>query len=165
MTIMVLTFYDGILLSSVPHVRATHSLQAELFVSFFQDQLQSKPCVCCHFDSHFHHQLGTVLITLANNHLFSNVLKMSAEEMPPKVTTNDSKAPTLASEDTSTLVKPRRIYSPSKHFSKWGWGQRRAKWRWGKPQWQQWSHCDWWWRQRWQQQWWWRRRVLYHVFG
>jgi hypothetical protein len=39
---------------------------------------------------------------------------MSAEEMPPKVMTKDGNEPTPASEDTSTLVKPHRIYSPSK---------------------------------------------------
>jgi hypothetical protein len=34
--------------------------------------------------------------TLANNHLFSNILKMSGQEMPPKVMTKDGNAPTLA---------------------------------------------------------------------
>jgi hypothetical protein len=85
---MILTFYDGILLSSLPHVRATHSLQAELFVSL-QDQLQSTHCIYCHFNSRFRHSFVTVLITLANNNLFSIILKMSAEETPPKVTTKD----------------------------------------------------------------------------
>jgi hypothetical protein len=70
------------LLSSLPHARATHSLQAELFVSL-QDQLQSTHCIYCHFDSRFRRSFVTVLITLANNDLFSIVLKMSAEEMPP----------------------------------------------------------------------------------
>jgi hypothetical protein len=46
MTITVLTFYDGILLSSLPHPHAMHSLQAMLFVSL-QAQLQSTPCICC----------------------------------------------------------------------------------------------------------------------
>jgi hypothetical protein len=41
---------------------------------------------------------------------------MSAKETPPKVTTKDGNAPTPASEEKmSTLVKPCRIYSPSKH--------------------------------------------------
>jgi hypothetical protein len=40
---------------------------------------------------------------------------MSAEEMPPKVMTEDGNVPTPASEeDTSTSVKPHRIYNPSK---------------------------------------------------
>jgi hypothetical protein len=78
--IMVLTFHNVILLSSLPHVHATHSLQAILFLSL-QAQLQSTPCICCHSDSHFHCSFSTVLITLANNHLFSMVLKMSAEEI------------------------------------------------------------------------------------
>jgi hypothetical protein len=81
-TITVLTFYDGILLSSLP-TRATHSLQAELFVSL-QDQLQSTHCIYCRFDSHFRHSFVTVFITLANNDLFSIILKMSAEETPPR---------------------------------------------------------------------------------
>jgi hypothetical protein len=39
--------------------------------------------------------------------------------MPPKVTTKDGNAPTPASEEkTSTLVKPRRIYSPSKRSTR-----------------------------------------------
>jgi hypothetical protein len=63
-----------------------HSLQAELFVSL-QDQLQSTHCIYCRFDSHFYRSFVTVLITLANtlanNDLFSIVLKMSAEETPP----------------------------------------------------------------------------------
>jgi hypothetical protein len=98
MTITVLTFYDGILLSSLPHARATHSLQPKLFVSL-QDQLQSTHCIYCRFDSHFHRSFVTVLITLANIDLFSIILKMSAEDMAPKVTTKDGNAPTLASED------------------------------------------------------------------
>jgi hypothetical protein len=61
---------------------AMHSLQAKLFVSL-QDQLQSTHCIYCHFDGRFHRSFITVLITLANNNLFSIVLKMSAEEMPP----------------------------------------------------------------------------------
>jgi hypothetical protein len=77
-----LTFYDGILLSSLPHARATHSLQAELFVSL-QDQLQSTHCIYCRFDSHFCRSFVTVFITLANNNLFSIISKMSAEETPP----------------------------------------------------------------------------------
>jgi hypothetical protein len=82
-TITVLTFYDGILLSSLPHARATHSLQAELFVSL-QDQLQSTHCIYCRFDSCFRRSFVTAFITLANNDLFSIVLKMSAEETPPR---------------------------------------------------------------------------------
>jgi hypothetical protein len=113
-----LTFYDGILLSSLPHARATHSIQAELFVSL-QDQLQSTHCIYCRFDSRFRRSFVTVLITLANNDLFSIVLKMSAEEMLPKVTTKDGNAPTPASEEkTSTSVKPRRIYSSSKRSTR-----------------------------------------------
>jgi hypothetical protein len=115
---MVLTFYDGILLSSLPQARARHSLQAELFDSL-QDQLQSTHCIYCHFDSRFRRSFVTVLITLANNDLFSIVLKMSAEETPPKVTTKDGNVPTPASEEKmSTSVKPHRIYSPSKHSTR-----------------------------------------------
>jgi hypothetical protein len=41
---------------------------------------------------------------------------MSTEETLPKVMTKNDNAPTQASEeDTSTLVKTHRIYSPSKH--------------------------------------------------
>jgi hypothetical protein len=41
---------------------------------------------------------------------------MSAEVSPPKVTTKeDGNTHTPASEDMPTLVKPHRIYSPSKH--------------------------------------------------
>jgi hypothetical protein len=68
------------LLSSLPHARATHSLQAVLFV-YLQAQLQSTPCICRRSDSRFRRSFSTVLITLANNHLFSKVLKMSAEEI------------------------------------------------------------------------------------
>jgi hypothetical protein len=61
-------------------MRTMHSLQGELFVSL-QAQLQSTPCICHCSDNHFCHSFSTVLITLANNHLFSNILKMSAEEI------------------------------------------------------------------------------------
>jgi hypothetical protein len=60
--------------SSLPHARTTHSLQAELFVSL-QDQLQSTHCIYCRFDSHFHRSFITVLITLANNDLFSIIFQ------------------------------------------------------------------------------------------
>jgi hypothetical protein len=46
-------------------------------------QLQSTHCIYCRFDSRFHCSFVTVLITLANNDLFSIILKMSAEETPP----------------------------------------------------------------------------------
>jgi hypothetical protein len=64
----------------LPHAHATHSLQAVLFVSLHA-QLQSTPCICHRSDSRFCRSFSTVLITLANNPVFSKVLKMSAEEI------------------------------------------------------------------------------------